>query len=156
MNNTQKRQETPYNKLIGRIGDEYYFLDYTFEHSDNFKGATGSVLTPLTEEECQERNDQASEDSEMVEFWKQAVEADRTTDSFQDWLEMVKEEEGEEAGLDDSYRAEYMPILQELLGEDEVYTTDCTGGGRCFNPKMEWDELYNPELWEIIKKAETE
>jgi hypothetical protein len=110
----------------------------------------------LTKEECKELNDQTNDDEEMLFFWKQAVEANRTQESFVDWLEIVKDEQGEDAGLDDSNRNEYMPILQELLGEDQVYTTNCTGGGRYFDKNMKWDELYAPELWELIKQAENQ
>lgn len=149
--NNEKRTE--YNKLIGRIGEKYYFLDDIFQYDDNFKGATGSVLIPLTEEECQEINEQANDDSELTDFWKQAVEADRTTDSLEDWCEQVRDEQGEDAGLDPSYRAKYMQILQKI--KPDTYTTDCVGGGRCFDIDMEWDEIYNPELWELIKQAES-
>lgn len=44
------RNETKYNKLVGRIGDAYIFLDYTFEHSPDFRGATGSSIRPVSRE----------------------------------------------------------------------------------------------------------
>jgi hypothetical protein len=37
-----------YNQLVGRVDDEYYFLNYIFHHSDGFKGATGDVIMPVS------------------------------------------------------------------------------------------------------------
>lgn len=43
------RTETKYNKIVNYDKDnkEVTVLDYTFKHSDDFKGATGTRLTSL-------------------------------------------------------------------------------------------------------------
>lgn len=43
-----------------------------------------------------------------------------------------------------------------LSNEETTYIfSDCIGGERCFDVNMKWDEIYNPELWEIIKQFES-
>lgn len=155
MENQKTREEIKYNALIGRIGTDYYFLDYIFKDGENFKGATGTVLETLTEEEVKQRNDDYLSEDEMIGQWREAVYAKATIEGFYDWLEMVKDELGEDAGIDSSSESEYSPILREILGEEAVYRTNCTGGGRCFSVDMQWDEIYNQELWEKIKEIET-
>ena len=76
---TEEKRETKYNQLVGRIGDEYYFLDYTFHHGDDFKGATGSELSPLTEDEYNERVESYFDPENMRDSWRQAV-SDSSTD----------------------------------------------------------------------------
>lgn len=49
-------------KLVGRVGEldgnaKFYFCDSLFEYIDNFKGATGSVLRPVSKDEYDERTD---------------------------------------------------------------------------------------------------
>ena len=41
------------------------------------------------------------------------------------------------------------------LTEEEYPIFTCIGGGRSFSVDMEWDVLYDEELWEKIKEAET-
>ena len=146
-------EETKYNKLIGKIGDEYYFLDHTFNHADNFKGAVGSTMQPLTEEEYNERVDNYFDVDNIREFWQQAVEADKTDMGLDEWIEFVRNTDGEENVIDRSY-PNYGEQLKKLLGE-EVFEVECTGGGRCFEKKMKWDKLFDEKLWEEIKKFES-
>ena len=44
------RQQTNYDKVVGRNGGEIYILDYTFKHDDGFQGAVGTVVVGLTPE----------------------------------------------------------------------------------------------------------
>ena len=58
------REQTNYNKLVGRIGNEYYFCDYIFRHSPDFKGATASILCPVSRGEYDERMDPINKDTQ--------------------------------------------------------------------------------------------
>lgn len=151
-----KRTQQNYNKLIGRIENEYYFLDYIFYDGKDFKGATGSVMSPLTEDEYDERVDDYFSYENMREFWQQAVKAKRTDLGLDEWIEEVKNTDGENGVIDDSYSASYGEILKEKLGNEKAFMIECVGGGRCFDKKMKWDELFSKTLWEAIKKSETD
>ena len=143
-------KETEYGELIGRIGDEYYYLDGVFEYTDSFKGATGSVMRPVTPEEAEQRREDWDDGDEM---WKQAVEAGNTTLGADEWHEMVMDVDGDEVIFDFSYCDTYGEDLLERLGE-EYELVECRGGGRCFDYDMKWDELFNTKLWEMIRQYE--
>ena len=44
-----------YNKVAAYGEDEIYLLDYTFNYTDGFKGAVGTIVRPVTEQEYNER-----------------------------------------------------------------------------------------------------
>lgn len=147
------RQEDHYNKLVARIGDGYYFCDYIF-HDDRFKGATGSIMRPVSEAEAEDRRENYDEDGEM---WKNAVADDRTTLGKDDWWELVLNTDGDEAVYDLSYADTYGEALMELLhnrGED-VELVECVGGGRCFHEDTEYDEVFDQELLDKINEVES-
>ncbi len=139
-----------YYKLIGKIGNEYYFLDETFEHSKNFKGATGTILAPVTQAELDER----WEAENMREQWQDAVDAGMTNDGLEDWIDYVKRMDGGESILDESGANLYDQLRAIGVKEEEYPFFDCTGGGRCFRQYLIWDKLYDPKLWKVIKKFE--
>ena len=147
-----KKEETKYNKIVGRIGNDYYFLDYTFLHSDNFRGATGSKLSPLTEDEYNKRVEDYFNIDNMREYWQQAVEAKKTDLGLDDWIELVRDTDGEEYIIDRSDEP-YAEILREMLGH-EAFEVECVGGGRCFKKNMKFDEVYNKKLVKEINKFE--
>ena len=145
------KNQTDYGKLIGRKGNEYYFLDYTFEDRD-FKGAVGSVMVPVTKEEAEERRDDWDSDGEM---WRMAVEAEMTTMGMDEWHEFVLAMDGENHMFDESYCSTYGEELLAFLDSEENELVECVGGGRCFYADREFDEIYEPDLWELIKKYES-
>lgn len=146
-----------YNKLIGKIGYEYYYLRYVFD-DDGMRGATGSILRAVTMDEAQERRDNWDEDNEL---WKQAVSNDETTLGADDWHDQS-----------DGYLDECVfDLPNEILSDDlmdilaneyqavkrnfDIELIESTGGGRCFKPNMQWDKLYNNNLWALIKQYES-
>ena len=141
-----------YNKLIGRIGSKYYFLDYLFKDGD-FKGATGSVMHPMTKRQYNERVNSYFDPENMREFWMQAVKANSTELGLNDWIQKVKDIDGEEGVIDRSDK-NYKEVLQRMLG-DSAFEVECVGGGRCFDKKMKWDRLFSEILWEEIQEYET-
>ena len=155
--NTSDRTETKYNKLIGRIGDSYYFLDDIFKYKDDFKGATGTVLEPVSQESYDETMTvDGFKDRGYDEHWKGAVESGSTELGLDDWLQLVLDQYGDEAVYDLSgYSDDLWDQLRDIgLTEEKYPIFTCVGGGRSFSPDMVWDELYNPELWEKIKEVE--
>lgn len=154
MSTQNNRKQRDYKKLIGRIGNEYYFLDYIFYNGKDFKGATGSIMSPLTEEEYLERVDNYFDYDNMREFWQQAVEAKRTDLGLDDWIEMVKDTDGENGVIDDSHENTYGEALKEKLGEEKAFRIECIGGGRCFDKNQKWDEIFDKKLLKLILKSE--
>lgn len=151
MNN---RQEDRYDKLVARIGNKYYFCNYIFHDLRNkhFKGATGSVMRPVSECEAEERRENYDEDGEM---WKNAVENDNTTLGKDDWWEWVLDNDGDDAISDaDTYGKELMELLHNQ--DKDVELVECVGGGRCFDANTEYDEVFDQELLDKINAVETE
>ena len=151
---TIMREKTKYNKLIGRIGNEYYFLDYLFFDNDGFKGATGTIMYPMTENEYDDRVKNYFDPENIKELWEQAVKSGKTTLGLNDWIELVKNTDGEENIIDRSYTESYGKILKKKLGEKKAFEVECIGGGRCFDENMQWDEMYNEKLWKKIQEYE--
>jgi hypothetical protein len=147
-----------HNKLIGKIGDEYYYLRYIFDRGGGLSGAAGCSFSPVSTDEAQERRDSYDDDNKL---WKQAVEGDYTTLGADDWHEMNPAED--EMLFDLSYRDLANNLMVGILAEEcqrggrdlDIELIECTGGGRCFNANMQWDKLYNRNLWEIIKQYES-
>ena len=149
---------TQVKKLVGRIDDAYYFCDYLFEHADDFKGATATVLCPVSRGVYKERTDPENDDTleYFEDCWKQAVQAGRTTDSLTDYVKMILDTDGDEAVFDFSgydYWDDLRAAVPELTEEDYP-VFECIGGGRSFRPDMEWDEIYDAGLWQQIKEIE--
>lgn len=153
---TKTREQKNYGELIGRIDDEYYFLDYTFDHGD-FKGATGTVLRPIPKDEWEQRCEPENLEEENRESWQYAVSEGNTDLGLTEWMEY---NDISEPYIDDS-GWKYNEELRSKAGlSEEAYPMiECTGGGRCFDTKgardQEFDEVYNAELLAVIQKNVT-
>lgn len=163
------QNKTSYNKIIGVTTDnELVILEYTFENSDNFKGATGYRMSTITEGYIEEKK---SFDYADEYLWKDSVSNGYTDLGFEEWWEeLVEDAEG--SGYlypydDDSFRYETEELYDELSDEDrakieevlgvkgEDYVTfESSSCGRCFEEDMEWAVLLEPELFEGIKRLE--
>lgn len=143
------KKEKHYNEVVYKIDDTYYILDYIFRDGDDFMGATGSRVEIITQEEI----DDMEENWEGEEFWKQSVEAGRTTLGLEDWEEMVRD-----AG--ECYVWEEYTEAGHGIELKENEFLNCTGGGRCFD--LEDMKQGNYELvgnskamFDLIVKAES-
>jgi hypothetical protein len=148
-------ERTKYGKLIGRIEDQYYFLDEIFKHSDNFQGATATVLRPVPKDEWEERSEPDNLREDNREAWQAAVERGETDLGLDDWMEYA---DISEPYYDDS-GSQYHDQLRALgLSEEDYPVIECTGGGRSFTKEgaqdQEFEEVYNPELLTEIQKVE--
>ena len=152
------RKQTDYDKLVGRIGNEYYFCDYIFRHYRDFKGATATILRPVSEDEYNERMDPTSSDTQdwFGELWRDAVASERTEVGLEEWIEWVLDNDGPDAIFDLSCDHLWDDLREAVLEftEEDYPVFECIGGGRCFSPDMKWDEIYDNKLWQKIKKVE--
>ena len=153
------RKQTNYNLLVGRIGDNYYVCDYIFEETADWKGATASVVTPVSKAEYDRKMDSDDSDTQewLKEQWQYAVEHNLTEGSLQEFTRISLLNRGDDAVFDCGYYNLWDMIRKAVpeLTEDDYPVLNACGGGRSFSPDMEWDEIYNQELWDKIKVIET-
>lgn len=154
---TTNKEQKDYYELVGRtVSGRIYMLDYTFKYSDNFSGATGTHWEAVTKEEYEER---LNIDTFMEEFrwlWEDQVKNNRTDESLKEWSEAMLEEGVEDLLFDKSYENKWEDIRKAFpeYNKEDYPVFSCTGGGRCFPIKEEWEILINPELLKAIDEAE--
>lgn len=146
----RKNQEerTSYNLFIGKSNDgEYIFLEEAFKHWDWFKWLTWNSFTFHTEMQKNEDDDNYLYDSDWEYlFWEYIKNMHDYNTSFNDWVEMCKDEHPNGVAYDDSYcdeewLQEAMKKASELEGYDYEYS-DCRGGWRMFNHEMLSERYY--------------
>lgn len=100
---------------------ELYFLEMKITDRNNSPELTisGFTVMPVTEEE-KEEYDSNYLDGEELYFWKQAVEADNTTLSLNDWIEEVREE-------GDHMDCSLYPNTSEVDGETYYFQSQSCG-----------------------------
>lgn len=171
MNNN--RQETKYNQIVGIKDGCVYVLQESFLYgSDGMRGCCGYSMGTLDQGTVDYYNDVDNLTNELKYLWKEAVASDDTEDSLVEFLERMKYNYIEidnlyYVGDDDSYRYQFNNLIDDLpedqkkiieqhfgvQGEDFV-DWQISGGGRCFDPDMEWDVLFRPDLIEVINDFE--
>jgi hypothetical protein len=157
-----------YDALVGRVGDEYYFLDEIFKYKDGFKGATGTVVMPVSKAYYEYAT---SEDGILERYmdamgedeWISTLGLDR--EDFEDEDDLIKAIENgiyqlyyvgelnpfEEVGSD---LEEQMRALPQFASSEEYPVFGVIGGGRIFGKDVVFDEIYNQELYDKIKQIE--
>ena len=157
--NNNDRQQVNYNKPVGIKDGSIYFLNYVFDHSDNFRGATGIVLDPITTDYI---NNISNED--WIEYsrdlWKSAVETNSTEDSLEDFSEQIKTDSEIDGLKFPGHDYSYFELHDEAKKhfDSNVETFHCCGGGRCFNLELlnSFDKVIDQDLIDLIKSYEAE
>jgi hypothetical protein len=151
------RKQVDYNKPVGIKDGSIYFLNYVFDHSDNFRGATGTVLDPITSNYIE--NITTEDWTEYSrDLWKSAVETNSTEDSLEDYAVKIKNESESYGqlfpGHDDSYSEFHEEAKKHF--DSNVETFNCSGGGRCFNLELlnSFDKVIDQDLIDLIKSYE--
>ena len=150
------RNEEKFDKLIGIIDGQAYFLQTIFDHGGGFRGATGFNLRPITQAQLDEYNDPDNAMEYYRDFWQELAGFGDTEIGLREWTEnAVQDQSGMYPGHDESYYNIYQNNEQLAELFPDAVTFESGGGGRCFNVDMKWDTLINPELWAKIVVAET-
>lgn len=153
-NNT--RQETTFNKIVNfdKESGEITVLDYIFKHEDGFKGAVGTEFKIITKKSYDEiLNEYLDNPQAVSEYWKNNIGECLTYDEIMEISGSEEEVIKLCGGLDDSYSELYDYLREELnLSEDEAFTFNCIGGGRCFDKDFEGN--VNTELSQLIRDIE--
>ena len=153
-----KRKQVSYNKVVGVKDNEIYLVNYTFEdtlYDKPFKGVTGSVLVPLSQDEIDARGDLDQVIDSYGYLWVEAVNSGSTTLSQEDYMQdLIDQEDGYFLGhdLSDVHYIEDNPKIKELFPEAVTY--ECVGGGRCFKKNMEFDIVFDQHLLDEINRLE--
>ena len=144
------KQQTNYDKVVGRNGQEIYILDYTFKHDDGFQGATGTVVVGLTQQQV----DYMYSDEGLLERWYDSFNpnGEKTEEEF---LEEINNEirwgnfEPFEQHHDDQ------ELLELQYSKDNNFVAfEVIGCGRCFKEDQTFEEVFNEELLQEILKYE--
>jgi hypothetical protein len=162
------RQKDVYNKLVASTDDEFYFVDYIFNHNDGFKGATGTIVMPVSKSYYDNATSydgilESYMDSMGEDEWLDVLGLDR--DDFEDESEMM---EAIENGIYQLYTIgelnpfeevnyeleEQMRNLPQFSDEDEYPVFEVIGGGRIFDKERYFDKIYDKKLYDKIRKVE--
>ena len=155
--NNNDRKQVDYNKPVGIKDGSIYFLNYVFDHSDNFRGATGTVLDPITSNYIEKITTEDWTEYSR-DLWKSAVETNSTEDSLEDYAVKIKNESESYGqlfpGHDDSYSEFHEEAKKHF--DSNVETFNCSGGGRCFNLELlnSFDKVIDQDLIDLIKSYE--
>jgi hypothetical protein len=150
------REQKNVKKLVGRIGDDYFICDHIFKYSDDFQGAVATVLRPVGQQEYEDAQDIDVLKDRFADLWGEAAQDGRIEESLEDFAQTIYDTDGDEALWDFSGYG-YWGLIRETvpkLTEEDYPVFDCVGGGRSFSGDMNWDEIYNQELWALIQKYE--
>jgi hypothetical protein len=165
---TSGKKRIKFDKLVGRVGDDYYFLDTIFEYNDGFKGATGTIVNPVNKSYYE----YATSEDGILERYLDAM-------GESEWMETLNldendfEDEGDklkaiEDGIYELYRVgelnpfeevdyeqeEQMRELPQFSDSDEYPLFEVIGGGRVFGADVKFDEIYDNELYKKVKQVE--
>lgn len=136
---------------INRNTNEVYILNSLFKHNDGFKGATGSVLVPITQDYVDSRNDIEEIMDLYYDYWKQSDSIASLRDFCRDILIDCD-------GLFPGHDTSDCHLAEDLLGEfTDAIAFECIGGGRCFSVELfdiEGIEILDHDLVKQIKRYE--
>jgi hypothetical protein len=150
-----------YNDCVGVDSEgDYIFLDNTFEHSEDFRGAVGTTLSLVGKENYEyTKTIEGMLDYGWKERWETAVADDQTEEGLTSWLQDILSMASDDDFFDTSNWSEGQALIETLvraglIEEDDYPITECSGGGRMFRNNTKFDIVYRPDLIEVINKAE--
>jgi hypothetical protein len=151
------REQKNISKLVGRIGNRYYVCDYVFK-DDDFQGAVATVLMPISLEQYEDAQDMDNLKERFCDLWAEAAKDGRTEDSLEQFCQSILDCDGDESLWDFSGYKYWDEIRKQVpeLNEKDYPVFECISIARSFRADMKWDELYDPELWKVIKQYESE
>lgn len=149
-----------FNLFIWKSKDwEYIFLEESFNHKDGMSGLTGNSFEFHTEMQKNEMDDDYLYDSDWEYLFCEYIKNmhDYNT-SFNDWVEMCKDEHPNGVAYDDSYcdeewLQEAMKYASEQEGYDYEYS-DCRWWWRMFDEENIKEDYYEYFIPENLKKLQ--
>lgn len=143
--------------LIGRKGNEFWFVDSVFWHRADFYGCTGTTVWPVSSEQVEEMLSTDSLADRFGYYWAEQAQIKPDCDdcacgpneegceycgyqSLNSLCADIARFDGLNAVVDYPGH-EYEEILAEFI--DDLETVDCSGCGRIFHGDPDFDEVYN-------------
>jgi len=163
------RVKDEYDALIGKDDyDQFYFLDYIFDDKDGFKGATGTLVMPVTRGQYDyatsydgilERYTDAMGEDEWIETLGLDTDDYNDDEELQEAIEMGIWEQYQNGNLEPFEEASWsqyqqMRALPEFEDRDEYPMFEVVGGGRIFGKNTKMTEIYNQDLYNKIREIE--
>ena len=151
------KTETKYNKVVNYDEEtgEITVLYYTFNHNDNFKGATGTRFEIVSKDEYDAMMSEDNVIERLIDCYVDGIPKEFKRGGFNHMYADMDDDERESFMFDTSYSELWDYLREELnLTEDEAYIFNCVGGGRCFDKDFQGN--VNPELSEIIREFEAQ
>jgi hypothetical protein len=145
------KQETKYNKVVHIEDGEIQVLDYTFIHSDSFKGATGSRFNAISKAEYKERTSRGYVVEHLLSAGFDNVK--NQAQAVRMYQDLKNSGELDEFMFDHSYYELWDYLRTFGYPESEYPIFECAGGGRMFNKDFQGN--VNPELSAIIREFES-
>lgn len=136
-----------YDRIIGKHDDHYYLLQSIRALPNGEQRIEAMVLNPLT----QGNLDNALDGYDYKSAWQDAVANGYTERSLSDWID--READTPDASeLFTLAPSRYSELVGEYESEEDFEYLEEYDSGRCFNLDIKWEKLYEPNLWQIIKK----
>jgi hypothetical protein len=142
------RNQTDYNSIVGYdVDGNAVILNYTFTYSDDFHGATGSVVELVSQEQYAFDTDPENMAEWAEDLWREdAGNTNGTTNGLDEWI-ADKWDELLESRYDSS-DSEYVPAGNHA-------TTNCIACGRIFPHAIDrLVKIVNLDLIDVIRAAE--
>lgn len=144
--------------LIGRNGSEYHFCESVFDHGDDFQGATGSIVRPVSAEEYEWASDRENVAERYCMYWMEMkgirdYDEDEHEAEFMEWIDqMLQYDDPAWIMFDDSDTCDASESFEALGIEHEC--TDCIGGGRIFSVGSDYEEVFNRKALVALQALE--
>lgn len=139
------KSKTDYNKVLGvRKDGQVVIVEYTFEYSDNFKGATGFEMSPLSQTVIDDYRQNGPEEDYIRDCYEIAVAENGEERSFEDYKAAVLGEVEDSdrtyfAGDDPSFRDVMEGIWEDLSDEDKAKIAEALGATPYEGDFVDWE-----------------
>lgn len=144
------KQQTDYFIPVSNLDGEIKVLDYSFVHSDDFKGLTGSIFVPISKKELKETISKKN----VLDFLNDCIDGKTKKELVKMYEELKANDELISFMFDLSYQNQVWDKLRELgYNEKEYPIFSCTGGGRCFKVGEKFN--LRPDLEHLLIEFES-
>lgn len=158
---TETETTIPIGRVVGRINNEYYYLERVFSHETlgGLQGAVGTIFNPVPNNVKEERMSKWSLKENWKSMWEDLVYQGGTEQGLDDFVEGLTVEDVFDLSEYDlgRYIAEIYNSEHDLAPVDEgeiAEFSECTGAGRIFSNTIEFDKVYNPEALDLAVYVE--
>lgn len=151
---------TNINQVVGiQAYGEIYVLDSLFKHRDDFMGATGTIIYPVSKEQYEYATSTEALEERFEDIWQISVQEAGETRGLSEFVQDIYMWDGDESVFDmGGISWDVEDHIREVMGysEEEYPVLECVGAGRIFS-STDIDDMvktYNTELWLDIYRYE--